>query len=95
MTKMKVEINESQDWLYRYRSFTEQNINALDNNRLYFSIPQFFNDPYDNMIYANTEHIIMNVATYLQVGMDDYLEKINNRNPIQGGPIIALWHGIS
>ena len=38
--------------LFRYRKLNdadrEKNIDALKNNRLYFSTPVNFNDPYDN-----------------------------------------------
>jgi len=90
---MKNVINEPENWLYRYRDFTEKNINALENDRLYFSTPEYFNDPYDNMIYANTEQIIMNVAMCLDIGMDDYIEKINKKNMLIGASITAIWHG--
>jgi len=90
---MGVEIDKTQDWLYRYRDFSEKNINALENNRLYFSIPEYFNDPYDNLIYADAEQIIKNVATNIGIGMKDYLERLNKKNPILAGPATAVWYG--
>lgn len=90
---MNVKIDESLDWLYRYRSFSEESINALENNRLYFSVPEYFNDPYDNMIYANTERIIMNVASNIGIGMETYIEKLKQKNCMLGGFATAFWHG--
>lgn len=33
--------------LVRYRAATDKNIDALKNDRLYYSTPNNFNDPYD------------------------------------------------
>lgn len=67
--------------IYRYRTAEEKNIKALENNRLYFSTPVNFNDPYDNLIYANLGEILRNVFGNLQRGMDDYLEKLKEIDP--------------
>ena len=47
--------------LFRYRKLNdadrEKNIDALKNNRLYFSTPVNFNDPYDNRMYVDKDKI--------------------------------------
>ena len=90
---MSIEIGKTQNWLYRYRNFSEKNIDALVNDRLYFSIPEYFNDPYDNLVYADVEKIVMNVATHIGYGMKDYLERLNKKDPILAGPATAFWYG--
>ena len=42
------ELIKGQDCLFRYRAYKEETLNALEKNRIYFSRPSYFNDPYDN-----------------------------------------------
>lgn len=49
--------------LFRYRSILDNNIDALEKGRLFFSTPSKFNDPYDTLIYANREEILNSLST--------------------------------
>lgn len=62
--------------LVRFRSTSTNNIEALKDNKLYYSIPQNFNDPYDTLIYANYLKIIQDIYINIEIGMDSYLEKL-------------------
>ena len=42
------ELIKGQDCLFRYRAYKEETLNALEKNRIYFSRPSYFNDPYEN-----------------------------------------------
>ncbi len=68
------EIITNNDCLFRYRNFDDNAIKALKNNRLYFSKPKYFNDPYDNLIYVNSEKVISEIIGNILSGMDAYLE---------------------
>lgn len=79
--------------LTRYRFCTSQNIKNLEYDRLYYSTPANFNDPYDTLLYANYFEILGNVASNLNVGMDDYLKRLNERDKSLGSMGIAMWYG--
>lgn len=68
--------------IYRYRQANDKNIEALINERLYFSTPINFNDPFDNLIYANLLKIASNIYGNIQNGMDAYLEKLKQTDPM-------------
>ena len=55
--------------LTRYRSCDLKNIENLKNDRLYYSTPANFNDPYDTLLYANYFEILGNVSQNLAMGM--------------------------
>lgn len=62
--------------LCRYRAINPSNLDALRNNQLYFSIPgKSFNDPFDNLIYANPREILRRIYKDIDLNMDDYLEQ--------------------
>ncbi len=63
------------EYICRYREVNDNNLNALQDERLYFSTPSNFNDPYDNLIYANTFQIVNEIIGNIVNGMDSYLEK--------------------
>lgn len=58
--------------LTRYRFCTSQNIKNLEYDRLYYSTPANFNDPYDTLLYANYFEILGNVASNLNVGINQF-----------------------
>ncbi len=62
--------------LTRYRSCDSKNIENLKNDRLYYSTPANFNDPYDTLLYANYFEILRNVSQNLEMGMDNYLNRL-------------------
>ena len=59
----------------RYRSCNEDSLKALEQNRLYFSKPSAFNDPYDNLVFADSSKIVGEIIGSLNAGMDDYIKK--------------------
>ncbi len=67
------------------------NLNAITNNRLYFSNPLKFNDPYDNLLFANTSMIINEIIGSIVLGMNDYLR---TRKGLIPGPDLVekIWN---
>lgn len=59
--------------IFRYRSDTEKNINAFVIDKLYFSTPENFNDPYDSLFYINKSYFFKMIKRELDEHMDDYL----------------------
>ena len=43
--------------IFRYRSCTENTIEAFRNDELYFNTADNFNDPYDSLVYCNEDYI--------------------------------------
>lgn len=85
------QIIHGKDCLYRYRSGDENSIKALMEDKLFFSIPKFFNDPYDNLIFADSNRIISEIIGNINYGMDDYIEKCK-RQRMPGISIAeAMW----
>lgn len=79
--------------LTRYRSCTLQNIENLKKDRLYYSTPANFNDPYDTLLYANYFKILHDVAVNLNMEMDNYLERLSEKDKILASFGIAMWKG--
>lgn len=79
--------------LTRYRSCTLQNIENLKKDCLYYSTPANFNDPYDTLLYANYFRILGNVAENLNIGMQNYLKRLNERDKFLASVGIAMWYG--
>lgn len=89
---MILSYNIFENCLFRYRNVNNKNLSALENNCLYFSTPENFNDPYDNLIYANLENILSNVLKNLYTGMDDYLEKLKTWNSLAAYIGYEFWN---
>lgn len=83
----------NENTLTRYRSCTPQNIENLKNDRLYYSTPANFNDPYDTLLYANYFEILEDIAKNLNIGMDNYLKSLNERDKSLASMGIAMWYG--
>lgn len=95
---MKKLHNLDYNTLVRYRTISENNLNALKENRLYYSTPANFNDPYDTLLYADYGKIMQDVYGNLENGMDKYLLKLKDNKEIKNAPIIAgigyaFWNG--
>ena len=95
---MKKLNNLDYNTLIRYRTISENNLNALKENRLYYSTPANFNEPYDTLLYADYGKIMQDVYGNLENGMDKYLLKLKNNKEIKNAPIIAgigyaFWNG--
>lgn len=60
----------------RFRSLDERQrtktLNALRQNRLYFSTALGYNDPYDTLMYVNYDSLFRNIYSALKYGMDSY-----------------------
>lgn len=73
-----------EDCLFRYRKLNNdasKNIEALKKNRLYFSTPVNFNDPYDNRIYVDKEKMEFAIRENWE-HMDDYLNRLKEYDAI-------------
>lgn len=49
--------------IFRYRKCNEASLNALLENKLYFSTPNMFNDPYDCLVYFDLNKIKSEIKT--------------------------------
>ena len=47
--------------LCRYRSMKDKNLSALQQGRLYFSSPSFFNDPFDPFVYVDAYKLVNSI----------------------------------
>lgn len=79
--------------LTRYRSCTLQNIENLKKDRLYYSTPINFNDPFDTLLYANYFRILDDVAENLNIGMENYLKCLKEKDKFLASFGIAMWYG--
>lgn len=79
--------------LTRYRSCTLQNIENLKRDCLYYSTPANFNDPYDTLLYADYFRILGDVAGNLNIGMENYLKHLKEKDKFLASFGIAMWYG--
>lgn len=77
--------------LFRYRDFSEQNVEALVNDELFFSTPIFFNDPYDCLPFANSRIIMGEIIGNIQYGMNSYLEKLDTIDFYSANYFKTFW----
>ncbi len=59
--------------LFRYRPNNDNSIDAFKNDRLYFSAPVHFNDPFDCVMHINQEMLISSILRDLDTGMEDFI----------------------
>ena len=57
--------------LFRYRSITPQQLAALQNNRIYFSTPNHYDDPFDTHLHINASLLNEHVLSFLQDHFDE------------------------
>lgn len=67
--------------LFRYRSYNENTIKALQDDRLFFSSPINFNDPYDCLPFVDYEKVCAEVNRNIFIGMDAYLDRVKESIP--------------
>lgn len=60
--------------VYRYRSCTDCAVDAFKKDRLYFSTPKYFNDPFDAVIHVNENKLLASIFRDLDEGMVSYLD---------------------
>lgn len=92
MQKKFSELIEGKDCLFRYRAYNDHTLSALMENRLYFSKPRYFNDPYDNLIYVNSKMVVSEIIGNILVGMDSYLENRKPFNDSISKSVDIMWH---
>lgn len=85
------QIRENHDCLYRYRAYDEGSLSALRQGRLYFSAPKNFNDPYDNLIFADANMIASEITSSIRNGMDGYLESKKELDSFEFKLMEFLW----
>lgn len=61
-------------FLYRYRKFSDEALNAITDGKLYFSSPKNYNDPFDSTHYIDYINLLSTVGRDLD-DMDNYLKK--------------------
>ena len=61
--------------LIRFRSINN-NLKALKNNKLFYSTPDNFNDPYDTLIYVDYDKIAKKIKKELYGNIENYLNII-------------------
>ncbi len=99
--KRKKDIQPNPDFfentLVRFRPISTNNLDALKGDRLYYSTPNNFNDPYDTLIYANYLQIIEDIYSNLEIGMDNYLDNLKDKDipnaKFLAGYGYAVWNG--
>lgn len=79
--------------VFRYRYKTTNAVDALLKNRLFFSIPAKFNDPFDNDAFINYQQLYQDIIINLKIGMDDYLE-LHKKDmlPLHYNVVTYLWN---
>lgn len=70
---------EMENLLFRYRNEDENSINAFEDNKLYFSIPDYFNDPFDSVAYINQKNLKSRIEKDLDEHMLEYLNNATNQ----------------
>lgn len=60
------------DFLFRYRGYNFKSVEAFKEDKLYFSTPNMFNDPYDARFYINSEAFIQAIQYEWKTKMKIY-----------------------
>lgn len=83
--------------IFRYRKLSVEqvgkNIDAFEKDRLFFSTPANFNDPYDSLPYVDREKISEDIQHSWEIGMDSYLDKLQIDNPQIADFGRVMWYG--
>lgn len=77
--------------LFRYRKLNDKNIQALNEDKLFFSTPSNFNDPYDNRMYVDKAALEWVIRDNWK-SMDDYLDQLEERNYLVAQYGRTIWH---
>jgi len=78
--------------VFRYRSCNQNNLDALRKDRLYFSTPENFNDPYDNLMYINVPELKNHIDSCLDSYMIESLEILKEREFEKYMFMNAMWN---
>lgn len=84
--------------LFRYRKLSDaeqakKSVHAIEENRLYFSTPANFNDPYDSLLYVNDGELFRDIQHNWEIGMDSYLNRLEKENLMMADFAKAVWYG--
>lgn len=63
------------DFLFRYRGYNSKSVEAFKEDKLYFSTPNMFNDPYDARFYINSEAFIQAIQYEWKTNMESYVKE--------------------
>lgn len=82
--------------LFRYRKLNEtdadRNMAAFKENKLYFSTPSNFNDPYDTLLYVDIKELVKTISNNWDIGMESYVKKLKGVNSLIGGYADMIYH---
>ena len=79
--------------LCRYRTCNDKAFQALENDKLFFSVPEAFNDPYDSLVYVNPVAIIRDISQDLTSNMDSFIEGLKREDIRKAAIADILYHG--
>lgn len=70
--------------LYKYRNCTKNNFNALRHNKIFFNVPNNFNDPYDCLTYISKRKLFSLLKNSFSSKSEiDIAKKIRNSKNIE------------
>lgn len=64
--------------LFRYRAYTENAIKALENDELYLTRADYFNDPYDCLLYFDKAKLRKGIELKIRENIRSYLQQYYN-----------------
>lgn len=79
--------------LFRYRPYNDNTISTLKADRLFFSIPAYFNDPNDCYLFPAVESILDQVDYELNHYMESYIALSRWENPFVSAAAKTAWYG--
>lgn len=79
--------------LYRYRTCSDNHIQALKNDKLLLTKPIKFNDPYDALLYINKERIINEIVNSNTEKSYNHFEKLLNDPDFKEQEIARMGEG--
>lgn len=86
------------DCLFRYRKLSDgqdvYTLDALHKDRLYFSTPANFNDPYDLLMYVDIFEIFGRIDQSWK-NMDNYLKRLAEKEFLKASAFKSLWDNAS
>lgn len=68
------------DYLFRYRVPSGNTIEAFNEDRLYFSTPENFNDPYDSLFYIDKESFGKFQFNFCKANLKEIRDEYNKRS---------------
>lgn len=80
---------------YRYRPINENAISALVNDKLFFSLPQHFNDPFDAMPYYDLSKIRAQQIEYedkKKNPVDELFSQLAQLTATKNPPLVLTWN---